>query len=415
MGQHVSIALKRGRRQLSLRFPAELALDLTPRFPPGADQDQRVVAALDAPLGAPPLASLHGARVVIVIADRTRPTPSARLLPHLLARLTGRRPRILVASGNHSAHSSQQLAALIGDLDLPVEDHDHLASDLVSVGVTRRGTPIQLNRQYVEAEVRVIVGQVAFHPFAGYSGGAKLVVPGLASDQTIRVNHAMALDPAATSGRIEGNPVREDLEEGLGLCPPHFALHVVLDLDGRVVAAAAGDPTASHRRAVALHDHFYRVEIPARAGAAVVSAGGFPKDIDFRQASKALEYAARGVEPGGELLLIAECGDGVGSPQMAALWRRARSAEELLATLAREAPPGVQRVYPIARLCRDYRVSLCSALSPAQSRELLLQPVDDPQAYLDDLAARGVRTLFLPSTGVEPDVRDQDDDSGTSA
>jgi nickel-dependent lactate racemase len=341
---------------------------------------------------------------VIVISDITRPTPSARLLPHLLAELRCDQPRILIASGNHRAHTPAELRKLIGAVELPVEDHDHRAPDLVLVGTTRRGTPIHVNRRYHEADVRVIVGQVAFHPFAGYSGGAKLVVPGLSSDETIRINHARALDPAARSGHLDGNPVREDLEEGLALCPPSFALHVVLDLDGVVVGASAGNAIASHRHAVSLHDQWYRPALPARAGAAVVSAGGFPKDLDFRQACKALEYAARGVEPGGELLLIAECGDGVGSAEMQALWSCARTVEELIATLERDNPPGAQRVYPIARLCRDYRVSLCSALSPTQTGQLLLHPVDDPQRFLDDLANRSVHTLFLPSTGIEPDL-----------
>lgn len=404
MGQHVSITLKRGLGRVELRYPAALTHDLTPRFPRAVSEDELVRAALNAPIDAPGLSSLRGARTVIVISDITRPTPSARLLPHLLAGLDCAQPRILIASGNHRAHTLAELRDLIGAIDLPVEDHDHCAADLVSVGTTRRGTPIDVNRRYHEADVRIILGHVAFHPFAGYSGGAKLVVPGLSSDKTIRINHAMALAPGARSGRIDGNPVREDLEEALALCPPSFALHVVLDLDGVVVGASAGNAIASHRHAVTLHDQWYRPTLAARAGAAVVSAGGFPKDLDFRQACKALEYAARGVEPGGELLLIAECGDGIGSAEMQALWACARTAEELIATLERDNPPGAQRVYPIARLCRDYRVSLCSALSSTQTRRLLLHPVADPQGYLDDLATRGVRTLFLPSTGIEPNL-----------
>lgn len=402
MGQHVSIALKRGTGRVELRYPAALAIDLSPRFHGVAPEDELVRAALAAPLGTAPLSALRGTRAVIVISDLTRPTPSARLLSYLLAELRCDDIRILVASGNHRAHTAGELRALTGAVDLPVEDHDHRAPDLVRVGVTRRGTPIDVNRRYVDADLRIIVGHVSFHPFAGYSGGAKLVVPGLASDETIRVNHAMALDPAATSGRLAGNPVREDLEEGLALCPPSFALHVVLDLDGRVVGASAGDATASHRAAVALHDRFYRPTLAARADAAVVSAGGHPKDLDFRQACKSLEYAARGVAPGGDLLLVAECGDGIGSAEMHALWSGARTPAELIATLERDAPPGAQRVYPIARLCRDYRVSLCSRLSDAQTLQLMLRPVGDPQRYLDDLAARGARTLFLPSTGIDP-------------
>ncbi len=405
MGRDVRITLKRGRGALQVDYPAALAVDLTPSIPRAGDEAAALQAALAAPLATPTLAELAAGctgEIAVVISDVTRPTPSARILPHILDQLGGTRPVVLVASGNHRAHTVAELAALTGGADVEVVDHDHRAADLVRVGVTRRGTPIELSRRYVNAGLRIIVGHVAFHPFAGYSGGAKLVVPGLASDATIVANHAMAQDPAAESGRLDGNPVREDLEEGLAMCSPHLAVHVVLDLDGSVAHAVTGDPTASHRAAVALHDRAYRPRIDRLADAAVVSAGGHPKDIDFRQSCKALEYAARGVVPGGALILVAACGEGVGSAAMEEMWRGASSAAELVGTIERDFPPGSQRVYPIAKLCRDRPVGLVSQLPDDTTRALFVEPIGDLQFRLDELAERGTRVLFVPATGVEP-------------
>ena len=264
--------------------------------------------------------------------------------------------------------------------------------------------PIAVNRRYAEATVRILIGSVAFHPFAGYSGGAKLVVPGLAGDATIDHNHAMALTPGATSGVLAGNPVREDLEEGLALCPPTFALHVVLDLDGRVVTASAGDVLATHRACVAAHDHWYRVALERPADAALVSPGGHPRDIDFRQSSKALEFAARGVRAGGTLLLCAACPDGTGSAEMERLWASAASAADLVDRIERGFVTGAQRVYPTALLSRDYAVALHSGLGEEHTRRLLLAAAPDPQRILDQLAVARRALLFLPSAGIEPET-----------
>jgi nickel-dependent lactate racemase len=400
MEQLARLEVKYGRGTLALTYPRDLLIDLTPQFP-ATDEAALVRAALDAPLGG---ARLAGAgEIVVVVNDITRPTPTTRLLPLILERLP-RPPVILIASGNHRPHTRGEIAALLGAgpaAQLEVVDHDH-RGDLVALGTTARGTPIAVNRRYAEATVRILIGSVAFHPFAGYSGGAKLVVPGLAGDATIDHNHAMALTPGATSGVLAGNPVREDLEEGLALCPPTFALHVVLDLDGRVVAAVAGDVLASHRACVAAHDRWYRVALDQPADAALVSPGGHPKDIDFRQSSKALEFAARGVRAGGTLLLCAACPDGTGSAEMERLWASAASAADLVDRIERGFVTGAQRVYPTALLCRDHPVHLRSQLADDHARRLLVTPAADPQAVLDREAAHGHTLLYLPAAGIEP-------------
>lgn len=405
MGRLVSHSLKYGDSRIQLRYPHELSVVLKPGArstnPSGTPCSEREVLerALAAPLGTDLLSSLAArrpSRPVIVINDITRPTPTHRILPLLVEQLRPLRPTVLVALGNHRRQRPEELRLLLGDLELPVVEHESGGADLVSLGTTIRGTRATVNRHYADSDLRVVVGQVAFHPFAGYSGGAKMVIPGLAGDQTIEDNHSHWPHPRATIGAIAGNPIREDLEEAARLCPPDFAINVVLNTQNSIVEASCGDVTASHREAVALHDQYYRSETRRLGDAVVVSAGGFPKDIDFRQASKALVFAARTVEPTAPILLLAECREGIGSAAMEQLWFSATTAQRLATHLESTRQPGAQRVHPTAKICAEHAVTLVSSLDDRLARRLFVTPAQSAQAWLDLRAADGGRVVFLP-------------------
>jgi lactate racemase len=278
--------------------------------------------ALAAPIGSRPLRDLvePGQSVVIVISDITRPCPSRRLLPPLVAELAAggvADEDILIVSavGSHRPQTPAERRRLIGpEMDDRLVCIDSDPSQVTCVGTTSRGTPIEAFTPVVAADVRIAVGNVEPHYFAGYSGGAKALVPGICSLETIRKNHAMMIDPGARMGLLDGNPVREDIEEGAAMIGLDFILNVILDEDHEIVVAAAGHPVAAHRWACRVLDYQSKVTIDEPADIVVVSAGGYPKDINMYQAQKALDNAAAAAKPGGRIIWLAECREGLGHP-----------------------------------------------------------------------------------------------------
>jgi len=320
--------LTHGSQRLPLELPGEVSL-LVPRGPaPAASERELVAGALDAPLAAPPLEVLaRGQRsAIVLIACRTRRTGSAVFLPEIAARL--RRAgipdeRILVyaATGTHDNWRAADAPLLAGEdcaRRLRFRGHDCRA-DLEPVGRTSRGHEVRLARAYLEADLRIATGRVTHHYFAGFTGGRKAVVPGVAGFDTIVRNHRLAvadgahvdLHPGARAGRLAGNPVHEDMLEAARLAPPHFTLCTVLDAQDRMVGACGGGLEESHAAAVAqvAERDAFRVESPADW--LLLSCGGAHCDVNAVQSLKAVLNSYRAVRPGGAIVLSAECPEGM--------------------------------------------------------------------------------------------------------
>lgn len=328
-----------------------------------------VALALAAPIGSPPLREMvqPGQAVVIVISDVTRPCPSHLLLPPLVDELAAAGvgdEDILVVSGlgSHRPQSPAERQRLVGpELADRLACIDSDPNRVSYVGTTSRGTPIEAFAPVVAADVRIAVGNVEPHYFAGYSGGAKALVPGVCSLKTIQKNHAMMVEPGARLGVLDGNPVREDIEEGAALIGLDFILNVILNEDHDIVAAAAGHPVTAHRWACRALDHLSKVTIDEPADIVIVSAGGFPKDINLYQAQKALDNAATAVKPGGRIIWLAECPEGLGHPTFES-WLVGASADEILARIQQNFVLGGHKAAAIARTLHQAGVSLVSAL-----------------------------------------------------
>jgi len=285
------------------------------------DEDQIIIDALEHPIGAPRLRDLahRGQRVAIVISDITRPCPSNRLLPCILnelesAGVSDERILIVAALGSHRRMTELQLKAAVGpEIADRIRIVNHDVSNTVRLGITSAGTPVEIFRPLTEVDLRICVGNLEGHYFAGFSGGYKAIMPGCASRATITANHAMMFQPQATTGRIEGNPLREDLEEGAALLGVDFILNVVLDRNKRIVVAEAGDVIEAHRKGCKWIEEFSMTPIPKRADIVLASAGGYPKDINLYQAHKGLVVACKTVREGGAIVLVAECAEGFGN------------------------------------------------------------------------------------------------------
>jgi nickel-dependent lactate racemase len=367
--------------------------------------------ALERPLGTERLARVvhPDQSVAIVVSDLTRPCPTARILPFLLSELeragvAARSVHVVFALGGHRCLTVPERASLLSPAIYDrVCCEDIGAGPFVDLGRTRRGTPIQIYQPVVEADWRIYVGNIEYHYFAGYTGGAKALLPGVSSPESIRANHSWMVHEEAAAGRLDGNPVREDMEEAASRLGPTFLLNVVLDADKRIVEAVAGDLTLAHRQGCRRVDELYRVPIERPADIVLASAGGWPKDINLYQAHKALENAARAVRDGGILILVAECPEGLGNPVFAEWMTSGNTPDEMLRRIREHFVLGGHKAAAIAKtMRRRVRIFLVSAMAPDLVTGMGLTPFATAQEAM--LAAQSemgqaARWAALPHAG----------------
>lgn len=377
-----------GDSHLQVAVPTEHLLGVVqPKAAATSDRPEQALvrAALARPVGTPRLRALvrPGQQVAIVVSDMTRPCPTDRLLPPVLEELAAAGVpdadvTVIVALGLHRAQTAAELATLVGPAvyaRVRVVNHD--PQDVVRLGSTARGTPVELFRPLVEADVRICLGNLEFHYFAGFSGGAKAILPGCASPSTIAANHGLMARRGAETGRLVGNPVREDLEEGAARLGIDFILNVIVDDSHRIVAAFAGHVREAHRKGCEQVAERGVVPIAQRADIALVSAGGYPLDVNMYQAQKALDNAVHAVREGGVIVWVAECREGLGSATFASWLQEADSPAGILARIEREFVLGGHKAAAIAAVLKKARVHLVSSLSAEAIGRVGLVPFDD--------------------------------------
>lgn len=296
------------------------------------DPAAAVAAALDAPAAGPPLAELaRGKRsAAISVCDITRPAPNRLTLPPLLERLHRagigeERVTILIATGLHRAATPAEIDEILGrETAARYRIVNHNARDEAAhaqLGFTRSGTQVAIERAYVEADLHITLGFIEQHLMAGFSGGRKLIAPGLAWQETIKRLHSpfFMRDPHAVEGSIEDNPLHQELLEIAALAGHDFMLDVVLTQNRRVSAVFAGQPLEAHRQGVEFVRQNTTAWLDAPVRAAVTTSAGYPLDLTFYQAVKGITAASHIVEPGGVILLLAACEEGSGAAEFSRL------------------------------------------------------------------------------------------------
>jgi nickel-dependent lactate racemase len=287
---------------------------------PCVDPSAEILRALTHPLDTPPLSDIvrPGEKVVVLVDDHTRATPVAQILPLALAELRagGIRDKdvtILITHGTHRPSTEEEVRCKLGDYaygHLRVIQHQCMdEQNQVYLGLTSRGTPVWVNRLVVEADRCIGVGHVGPSLYAGYSGGYKLILPGVASLDTINANHSLVPLGFRQPGRVDV-PCRLDIDEAGALVRLDMVVDVVLSQDGQIVRVFAGTPGRVFSEGVKLVRKIYEVACPGDLDVAITS--GYPYDIDLYQAVRAVEYADAVVLKGGSILLLAACPDGVG-------------------------------------------------------------------------------------------------------
>lgn len=407
-GMNRVISLPYGDTFVDVAVPDEKLVGVfEPRaLPPAADPRAALREAMANPIGASRLRdrARNVASAAIVIEDATRPVPTDLLRDAVMDELLAAdvapgRIRVIVATGLHRPLTEAEMDRALGRWRgrLHIENHDARNADkLTYLGRTRLGTEISINRTFMESELKILTGDVEYHQFCGYGGGAKGVYPGLADADAIRANHARMDLPGTGSGRIEGNPVREEIDEVGRRAGVDSNLSVVLDARHRIVSARAGDVFESFRAACRFVDAMYLVEVPRRADLVIASAGGHPKDIDLYQSQKAIEEATLIVRPGGDVLVVCRCEEGSGSPLFEEWMAQASSPEDVIRRIKEEDfVMGGHKAYQIAREVQRAKVHLYSDLPSERVRDWMMHPVRSSD-QINSLIASADSIVVLP-------------------
>ncbi len=257
-------------------------------------------------------------------------------------------------------------------------------NDCVFLGNTKQGTPVEIFRPVAQADRVIALGNVEYHYFAGYSGGAKAIMPGVSTHNAIQANHSMMVKDTAIAGKISGNPVREDIDSVTDFVRLDFIVNVVLDEKKKIIHAAAGHHILAHREACAFLDRLYKVKIGRQADIVIASAGGYPKDINLYQAQKALDNAKHACKSGGIIILCACCKEGLGE-EVFERWMTGFSCpEDMVVEIGRRFELGGHKAAAISMVLATKKIFLVSDMDAGFVRRMFMDPYAELQQAYDE-------------------------------
>jgi nickel-dependent lactate racemase len=405
-----------GKTGLPLDLPDEYAYQVLEArsAAPLPNPAEAIQSALDAPAFGPSLSSLASGKrsAAISVCDITRPAPNKAVLPHVLARLekAGIAPRaitILIATGLHRPATNSEIREILGEeisTRYPVVNHNaRELSEHESLGSTSSGIPVYIDKRFLAADLHITLGFIEPHLMLGFSGGRKLIAPGLAAQETIKVIHSPKFmrDPRAVEGSIESNPLHRELLEIARMARHDFLLDVALTRRREIAGVFAGPPELAHAEGVSFVSRVMLEQLDAPADAVITSSAGYPLDLTFYQAVKGITAAQHVVKPGGRILLVAECSEGAGAPEFREMLKRCRSCGEFLDLIANG--PVIVDQWQLEKLAlAAQRASLLFYAPglPSEFHEALWgTPFDSPQhavrALFDGLPP-GARVALMP-------------------
>jgi len=393
--------MRYGRSEISFDVDQHRVIKtLWPNERPGKlDPLNAVREALKTPIGTPSLADMLEARkpqnVVIIVNDITRPTPYEFLLPPLLEVLHGSGLKddqitFLTATGIHDPHTREQDEEVYGkNLVNKYRFLSHKADDtssLVEVGDLSTGLKLKVNKLAVEADFLITLGVIMPHYFAGFSGGRKSILPGVAGRESIEKNHSRMVYLMDDLPPIKQNPVSLEMIEAARLVGVDFILNVVTNSKKEIVEIVAGDLEEAWYKGVSVSSDMYEVPIPQKADVAIASAGGFPRDINVYQAQKALDHADKATKPGGTIILVAECSQGYGEKVFEEWMLEAKTPNDVIERIKKNFVMGGHKAYGICKVAAEKEIILISSLSEEKTEELFMRKmtsIDEAIKYVE--------------------------------
>jgi nickel-dependent lactate racemase len=408
----MNYALAYGKSFLNIDIPDHCPTDqILPRDSKGeklGDSAQIIAQALKNPIGTPALKHIieqkKARNAVIIVNDITRPTPYQFILPPLLHEIeegiSRENIKLIVATGIHRHHTDTDNLQVFGEeicKNYKIENHD-CDNNLKSLGLLSNGFELIINREVAEADLVVTTGVVALHYFAGYSGGRKSILPGIAGRELIKRNHQMMNEPRACLGNYQNNPVSDIMLEGARKVGVDFILNVVTGSHHEVKFCAAGDVYEAWIKAVQYCEKLNVVTIDKPADIVIASCGGYPKDINMYQAQKALDSAVLAVKKGGTIILAAECEEGLGEDTFARWVEEASSRDDIKHRFNTRFELGGHKAFAICRELEHANIILVSSLPADLVAKMFITPAADLNTALDMALARHgqSRILLMP-------------------
>jgi nickel-dependent lactate racemase len=419
------VELGYGQQTLSFDFDPEkfslLAIDPSAEAPLN---DVEIGSALDNPIASPPLDELVNSEdsVLIVVSDGTRATASAQIVNLLVRRLiqSGISPAniaIIFATGIHRPVTGQEKVDLLTPFIVQrVRTLNHDAYDsgnLISLGTTERGVPVDVNRALTEFSKVILIGGIGFHYFAGFTGGRKSVCPGLASAATIESTHMLALDfdnggrkTGVGTGLLDGNAVHEECERVTALVGPAFGINTIVDEKKQAVGIFCGDWRLAHRAGCETYLRNHSAEIAGKRDVVIASCGGFPHDINMIQSHKAIDMASYACNDGGSIILLAECRDGLGRADFMK-WFESSDSIALEKRLQQAYEVNGQTAWSLLTKAERYRVHLISDLPSEEVKRMRMIPAKSLEDALTSVASFESGFVMPRGAGVLPRVVEQ--------
>lgn len=333
--------------------------------------DDVIGGSLDSPIGYESLAQfLEGGKdIVFIVNDGTRPTPTAKVLDALSKRMDLRSARYIIATGTHRDMTQEEYDNVFGSHYAELKDriicHDAKKSECVYLGDSKNGTPMEVNRIAVDADRLVIITSVEPHYFAGFTGGRKSFLPGVASFRTIEANHKLAMKKEAQSLILDGNPVHEDMMDALSVIKGKmiFSIQMVLDRHQNIYKVASGDLNPAFDTAVAWAKDVFCVPIPEKADM-VISVAPYPMDVDLYQSQKALDNGKWALKEGGRILMVSKCREGIGHATFLKQLSSSKDPNQILENLRSEYKLGYHKAAKMAEIATWASIWAVTDLDP---------------------------------------------------
>ena len=352
--------------------------------------------ALNNPIGCLPIRQLATGKTdaIIVINDITRPIPTKVMLEELLkdlakAGIEGDDVKVVIALGNHRPNTKEEIMQMVGkELYNRLNIYNHDCEDdshLTFMGVTKGGLPIWVNSLFAKASLKILTGLITPHQSAGYSGGRKSIIPGIAGLETLRLHHSFPIRPYEPAfGWLQGNPFHEEALNGARIVGTDFILNVVKNSDGEIIKAVAGDLLLAHERGVNFCKESWIVKLNKKYDIAIVSPGGYPRDFDLHQSQKAISPVENILQEQGIIVLLAECIDGIG--KFGELLKNAESPKQMIKRFRNEGftPDHSSKAFMYARALDKFKVILsCSGIEQKEVEQMFFQYAADSQTAIN--------------------------------
>ncbi len=403
--------LKYGKTNLTVNVPREKICGIyMPQFMPGVKSlREEIFASLKDPIGTQGLEKIiaPGKSIAIIVDDITRAIPTDKILNIFIPCLKRcgaelKDITVICATGAHRGLSEEEFNKLLGRYYGRIKAVNHDCDNderLIPLGKSSFGNQIRINKRFYESDIKIIICDTEFHQFCGYGGGAKSILPGIADRRSIESCHSRLEAEGSEPGRIEGNTVREEIEEAGRMAGVDFILNAVLNHKKEIVKVFSGDISRAFIAGTKLCDRIYKVRIPDQVDSVIISAGGYPRDINLYQAQKAIESAVRVVKKGGKVVLIAECRDGHGSEIFHKWMTEEPDLDAVIKRIKKKFILGAHKAYLIARELKWADVYIYSKMPCSLIRSYHMHPIDNVRE-INAVISDSDRIIVLPEAPI---------------